>query len=212
MALKALPVSLSSLVVLISTSIPLAGAADTVDDSRCNCYISNNSDLTYYSNHKFYDFRSLSEYAGIPGLLQNPYEASTAGNTSDYFKSETWNSFWETQAWNSSDSKGATTNAATAPHGAAAHVPVSGRDRDQVGRPPVLVDAHARPHGRGARRLYGHVHVPGGQRSAGSRLGGAHEILARPSAVHEPAGDRRRRPAHLQCDAAGHPAGRGHVG
>jgi len=113
MALKALPVSLSSLVVLISTSIPLAGAADTVDDSRCNCYISNNSDLTYYSNHKFYDFRSLSEYAGIPGLLQNPYEASTAGNTSDYFKSETWNSFWETQAWNSSDSMGATTNAST---------------------------------------------------------------------------------------------------
>ncbi len=105
MAPKALPFCLSSLVLLI-ISAPTPIAADTVDDSRCNCYVSNTSDATYYSNHKFFDFRSLSQYQGKPQLLQDAVGATNAPLTSEFFNTDDWAKFWEVQNWNNSDSLG----------------------------------------------------------------------------------------------------------
>ena len=95
-----------SLALLLSASIPLAAAQNTVDDSRCNCYITNGSDVTYFVNHKFYDFRSLSQHAGIPPLIANADEATRALPTSDYFISDDFAKFWEIQNWNNSISLG----------------------------------------------------------------------------------------------------------
>ncbi len=106
MALSSLPLSLTSLVFLASSSILKAAASSTVDDSRCNCYISNGTDVAYFTNHKFFDFRSLSQYQGVPKLLQGASETTSAPATADYFNDDSFTSFWESQTWNNSATLG----------------------------------------------------------------------------------------------------------
>ncbi|KAL6925142.1 hypothetical protein FSST1_002416 [Fusarium sambucinum] len=81
------------LIVLATTS-----HASPTDNDECNCYLTNGSNSAYYSRHDFYDFRNLSKYAQVPSPIRN--SSRKAGVTSDYFKSDTWDSTWNIQDWN----------------------------------------------------------------------------------------------------------------
>ncbi|KAL3588510.1 hypothetical protein FPOAC2_10667 [Fusarium poae] len=72
--------------------------ASLTNNDECNCYLTNGSNSAYYSQHGFYDFRNLSEYAQVPSPIRN--SSRKAGVTSDYFKSDTWDSTWNIQDWN----------------------------------------------------------------------------------------------------------------
>ncbi|CEI38687.1 unnamed protein product [Fusarium venenatum] len=81
------------LIVLASTS-----HASPTNNDECNCYLTNGSNSAYYLRHDFYDFRNLSKYAQVPSPIRN--SSRKAGVTSDYFKSDTWDSTWNIQDWN----------------------------------------------------------------------------------------------------------------
>ncbi len=89
-----------------------AAAADakppaTVSDSQCDCYVTNGSDAAYFTHHKFFDFRSLAQFDGTPGLLQDGGATTNAPVTSSYFSQDSFTSFWQAQNWNNSESAGA---------------------------------------------------------------------------------------------------------
>lgn len=71
-----------------------------VEESECGCYVINGTAPTYYSRRKFFDFRSLSEFSGVPDALKNHRATSQAPPSSDYFYQDEWTGFWETQTWN----------------------------------------------------------------------------------------------------------------
>ncbi|KAF4455607.1 hypothetical protein F53441_2131 [Fusarium austroafricanum] len=73
---------------------PLALAQD------CDCYVTKGDDPQYYTTHSFFDFRSLSQYAGVPPLIDTVQGNAEAPLTSDFFKWE--NEFaqtWGPQKW-----------------------------------------------------------------------------------------------------------------
>ncbi|KAI1500452.1 concanavalin A-like lectin/glucanase domain-containing protein [Biscogniauxia marginata] len=78
-------------------------AFSEVSDSRCDCYLTNGSSPNYFTTHKFFDFRSLSNYANVPAPIEDPYDSSEAFATSDYFLSDDWNDNWGIQTWNNSE-------------------------------------------------------------------------------------------------------------
>ncbi|KAK3302031.1 glycoside hydrolase family 16 protein [Chaetomium strumarium] len=100
-----LPSSLSSLIFLISATIPAAAAADPAltDDSRCGCYLTNGNQSAFFADHRFFDFRSLSEDAGVPAVVQNVDASAGAEMTSAYFSSSEWTDFWMLGSWNNSN-------------------------------------------------------------------------------------------------------------
>lgn len=99
-----LPSSLSSLLLLISATAPLAISEPTLtDDSDCICYVNNDNQTTYFSHHRFFDFRSLAEYAWAPAVIQDAASSGGAAKTSEYFDSSEWTSFWMLGGWNNSD-------------------------------------------------------------------------------------------------------------
>lgn len=73
-----------------------------VSDDKCSCYLTNGTNGGYYSSHKFYDFRSLSQYAGISKSISTAHGNADAGATSDFFSSDKFTSAWEIQNWNNS--------------------------------------------------------------------------------------------------------------
>ncbi len=81
-----------------------AMAFEEVGDDRCDCFLTNGNTASYFSGHKFYDFRSLSEYANVPGYIDDAYKSSYVEPTSEYFTSEDWTSTWKIQGWNNSNS------------------------------------------------------------------------------------------------------------
>lgn len=85
-----------------SPSVVANGNGHLVNDTACDCYLTNGSNSAYYTEHRFYDFRNLSPYAGVPSLITDEYDAASAGNTSDYFASANWNSAWTPQSSNNS--------------------------------------------------------------------------------------------------------------
>ncbi|KAK3943020.1 concanavalin A-like lectin/glucanase domain-containing protein [Diplogelasinospora grovesii] len=103
--IMSLPTSLSSLIILISVATaPLAvSGASLTDDAHCGCYLTNGTQAGFFSNHKFYDFRNLPQYAGVPGSVANPNDAANAGVSSQYFNDENWTSVWSIQNWNNSN-------------------------------------------------------------------------------------------------------------
>jgi hypothetical protein len=108
--LLCLPTSLSSLVLLISATAPSVTAEPTLtDDSSCGCYLTNSNQSTYFTSHRFFDFRSLSQYAGVPDVIQDP--TAIANPTSGYFTSTEWTSFWMLGSWNNSGPHGARSDA-----------------------------------------------------------------------------------------------------
>ncbi|KAL2201392.1 glycoside hydrolase family 16 protein [Corynascus similis CBS 632.67] len=99
-----LPRSLSSLILLISATVPLAIAGPALtDDSQCGCYRINDDSSTYFTHHRFFDFRSLPQYAGVPAVIQDVEASADADPTSDYFKDSEWSSFWYLGSWNNSN-------------------------------------------------------------------------------------------------------------
>lgn len=73
-----------------------------VADSKCNCYRTNTSTSHYFKNHKFFDFRSLSQYARVPAPIDAAQGAADAPATSAYFLSPEWTNNWSIQSWNNS--------------------------------------------------------------------------------------------------------------
>lgn len=96
-----LPVSLTSLAILLSATAPLADAAEPAltDDSKCGCYLSKGSDTTYFTNHRFFDFRNHAHHASIPPVIQKFEDTSGAARTSSYFNSTEWTDFWMLGSW-----------------------------------------------------------------------------------------------------------------
>ena len=71
-------------------------AVDTVD---CDCYLTNGSVPTYYSQRMFFDFRNLAEFAGVPDTLDDVPDSIHAPPSSEYFETDSWTSVWELQTW-----------------------------------------------------------------------------------------------------------------
>jgi beta-glucanase (GH16 family) len=84
--------------------VPSALAAyPLTTDSNCHCYKTNASASNYFAHHKFFDFRSLSQYVKIPNVLPDPNSNTNAPPVSNYFSSQDFNSFWSIQNWNNSN-------------------------------------------------------------------------------------------------------------
>ncbi|KAI0538108.1 concanavalin A-like lectin/glucanase [Xylaria digitata] len=77
-----------------------------VTDSRCNCYRTNTSTSHYFRNHKFFDFRSLSQYARVPAPIDTAQGNTEALVTSNYFLTPEWTNTWSIQNWNNSATLG----------------------------------------------------------------------------------------------------------
>ncbi|KAK1242207.1 hypothetical protein MKX07_000193 [Trichoderma sp. CBMAI-0711] len=76
------------------------------DDSVCDCFVTNGTQPGYFSNHMFFDFRNLTQDAGIPPIVTNVTNATFVPPTSDYFSSDEWTSVWQLQGWSNSEGKG----------------------------------------------------------------------------------------------------------
>ncbi|KAH9900598.1 concanavalin A-like lectin/glucanase domain-containing protein [Xylariomycetidae sp. FL2044] len=90
--------------LLASVTLPelTTAAFPETSDNHCDCYLTNATSSNYFTTHKFFDFRSLSKYAGVPGPIPDAYQSSKALATSDYFLDEDWTSYWGVQGWNNS--------------------------------------------------------------------------------------------------------------
>ncbi|KAK0722868.1 concanavalin A-like lectin/glucanase domain-containing protein [Lasiosphaeria miniovina] len=98
-----LPATLSSLIILLSASVPLAAAGPSLtQDSQCGCYLTNGTDPSFFSKHMFLDFRNLSQYAGVPATITGWDENAAAPPSSQYFSSAEWSNTWLTGSWNNS--------------------------------------------------------------------------------------------------------------
>ncbi|TLS29293.1 hypothetical protein PpBr36_00491 [Pyricularia pennisetigena] len=101
--------SASSILLLLSSIHGAAAELPLVTDSKCGCYVTNGSNSAFYTTHRFYDFRSLSQYVGsgvpdVPG--SSPRAASNASMTSGYFNTSTFTDDWSIMTWNNSASLG----------------------------------------------------------------------------------------------------------
>lgn len=97
------PSSLPSVVLLGLAYLRLAAAAPSLtDDSKCGCYFTNGTITEYFTKHKFYDFRSLEQYAGVPDVITDVDASINASPTSKYFTDTDWTDTWQIQTWNNS--------------------------------------------------------------------------------------------------------------
>lgn len=87
---------------LAITALTKAADFQEASDNDCDCFVTNGTDPHYFTSHKFYDFRSLSEHANVPDSINNPEDSSSAPLASDYFKKSPWTDQWGTQTWNNS--------------------------------------------------------------------------------------------------------------
>ncbi|RKU42854.1 hypothetical protein DL546_002679 [Coniochaeta pulveracea] len=95
------PLSFLVLVSLVNIRYTTA-APSLTDDSHCGCYLTNGTDTRYFTQHKFFDFRDLEKYAGVPDILTDIDNTTNAPPTSDYFTSPDWTNTWAIQNWNTS--------------------------------------------------------------------------------------------------------------
>jgi hypothetical protein len=97
------PSRLSSLVLIGSAYLGFAAAAPSLtDDSHCGCYFTNGTVTSYFTQHKFFDFRNLDQYAGVPDPITDIDGTTNASPTSNYFTTTEWTSAWSIQNWNNS--------------------------------------------------------------------------------------------------------------
>ncbi|EGS20681.1 hydrolase-like protein [Thermochaetoides thermophila DSM 1495] len=89
--------------LLLSAAIPFA-TADPIfgNDSFCGCYLTNGEEGHYFSYHRFFDFRNLPQYAGVPDVIQDARASAEADPTSSFFSSRSWDDFWMINNWNNS--------------------------------------------------------------------------------------------------------------
>ncbi|KAK3990655.1 concanavalin A-like lectin/glucanase domain-containing protein [Cladorrhinum sp. PSN332] len=79
-----------------------AEANPLVDDSKCGCYITNSTNNThhFFTEHRFFDFRSLPKHANVPQPLNDYSSSPSAPLTSAYFNATPFADFWMVSNWN----------------------------------------------------------------------------------------------------------------
>lgn len=102
-----IPAVLASCLVAVVVCYPLT------TDSNCTCYQTNETASQFLTHHKFFDFRSLPQYVNVPKAIDDPALSAGADVTSSYFSTADWQSWWQIQSWNNSDTlqRGNQTNA-----------------------------------------------------------------------------------------------------
>ena len=71
--------------------------------ATCDCYLTSGSSPTYFTTYQYWDFTSLSQYAGVPDTITTVAGNEDAGYTSDYFSAGgDFLSFWSIQSWSTS--------------------------------------------------------------------------------------------------------------
>ncbi|KAH7127425.1 hypothetical protein EDB81DRAFT_860294 [Dactylonectria macrodidyma] len=95
---------LSSCLIHVLSILWSAPCVHAVDNADCGCFLINGSVPTYryYANHMFLEFTSLSQYAGIPDVVNNESTAHLAPPSSDCFVHDNWTSIWDIQTWDNS--------------------------------------------------------------------------------------------------------------
>ncbi len=95
-----MPASTTSLVCVLA-AIATLSSAQVVDDSQCDCYVTDGRFPTSYQNHGFWDFRSLSRCAGgVPPIIQDVDGNLNAKVTCSLFDwSDPFTQFWGPQHW-----------------------------------------------------------------------------------------------------------------
>ncbi|KAM0208952.1 hypothetical protein ACHAQI_006648 [Fusarium lateritium] len=89
--------STKSILASLLAITPLALA----QDPACDCYVTETDGPRYYKSRSFTDFRSLSQYAGVPALIDTIQGNADADFTSDYFNWESeFAQTWGPQKWN----------------------------------------------------------------------------------------------------------------
>jgi hypothetical protein len=74
----------------------IAAAAPSLRAPACDCYLIDGSHPTYYSSYGFWDFRSLSQYAGVPEILESIDANQNAPVTSGAFSAGSeFAAFWK---------------------------------------------------------------------------------------------------------------------
>ncbi|KAK5996235.1 hypothetical protein PT974_04667 [Cladobotryum mycophilum] len=94
------------LAILVVASFVSAEGSELAEDSMCDCFLINGTVPTYYTNHMFFDFRGLSNYAGVPDLIKDETLASSAPPSSDFFANKNWTDIWNIQTWDNSLGEG----------------------------------------------------------------------------------------------------------
>jgi hypothetical protein len=90
---------LEPVLALLSVYVVTTAAQQT---PPCGCYVvnPNSIDATYFSNHIFRDYRSLSQYASVPPLITDAENTNIAPATSDFFAANTtFSQDWTIQNW-----------------------------------------------------------------------------------------------------------------
>ncbi|KAF7557787.1 hypothetical protein G7Z17_g423 [Cylindrodendrum hubeiense] len=101
--------SLLRLVVFAATTFAQAQnevQPENWEADQCDCFLTDGVEPEYYTEHAFWDFRSLSDYAGVPDIIAGENSSAEADFTSKYFKKKEWKDFWGIQSWSNRRSNG----------------------------------------------------------------------------------------------------------
>ncbi|KAI0839957.1 glycoside hydrolase family 16 protein [Hypoxylon sp. FL0890] len=89
----------TALVALASLLTPHpAIAVSPIDPSQCHCFLTNGTTARYFSQHKFFDFRTIAN-PGVPAPIDDRDGATNAPVTNAYFNSDNFTNTWSVQAW-----------------------------------------------------------------------------------------------------------------
>lgn len=109
MGVRAATGSTPYLILLLTSVYGAVADNKVVNDTQCGCYVTNGTNSDFFSDHRFYDFRSLSQHVGsgapaVPSASAD--DASKAPLTSSYFNSSAFTDDWSIMTWNNSASVG----------------------------------------------------------------------------------------------------------
>ncbi|KAH6897190.1 hypothetical protein B0T10DRAFT_476209 [Thelonectria olida] len=87
--------------LVIAAAIVRAQNVQSIDweADQCDCFLADGVEPGYYTEHVFFDFRGLSDYAGISDIMTGENQSMEADLASKYFERKEWKSFWEIQSW-----------------------------------------------------------------------------------------------------------------
>lgn len=102
------PPSMRSPVYFILPAIAVWAADNGAvpDGADCDCYATNGTVPAHYLEHLFFDFRNLTDYAGVPDPIKDDSASARASATSKYFEGDDWADVWDLPNWNNSDGRG----------------------------------------------------------------------------------------------------------
>jgi hypothetical protein len=92
------------LVAVAASLVAVAqGAYPLTTDSNCHCYKTNATRSNYFSHHRFFDFRSLSQYVNVTRPLADFEANARAPPTSAYFRDSDFTRAWAIMSWNNTE-------------------------------------------------------------------------------------------------------------